>query len=329
MSERDLSFARYDEAQKNGHVESYFIKANHRDERRALWLKATIFAPPGDRSAALGEAWAIAFDRERGHVAVKESVPLAKAEFARSALSVRVAETTLGEERACGHIETAGRSIRWDLRLRPRGQPLVHYPHAWMYRAPFPSSKLVSPMPDLRVTGELMVDGERWEVDDWPGLLGHNWGRGHAHLYAWAHCNVWDDDVPLVFEGLSGRVKVGPLLTPTMTILCVRYEGVDYPLNGLRRSLRNHGDITTRRWRFDGRGRDIAIEGELWGETEDFVGLFYANPQGPMTHCLNSKLANARLKITLRGRAPFVVRSRAAALEVGTHDTKHGIRMHV
>jgi hypothetical protein len=59
------------------------------------------------------------------------------------------------------------------------------------------------------------------------------------------------------------------------------------------------------------------------------VGLYYENPEGPPTYCLNSKLAHARLEIEARGRPPFAVRSRAAALEIGTLDPTHGVRMYV
>jgi hypothetical protein len=62
-------------------------------------------------------------------------------------------------------------------------------------------------------------------------------------------------------------------------------------------------------------------------ETDDLVGLHYPNPRGPDTHCLNTKLARARLELQLPGRAPFVASSRAAALEIGTLRRDHGIRM--
>jgi hypothetical protein len=99
--------------------------------------------------------------------------------------------------------------------------------------------------------------------------------------------------------------------------------------------VRNHGDVSLPggsmrgRWRFRGAGEHVRIEGEMWADTEDFVGLFYPNPNGQMTHCLNSKLARARIEVTLRGRAPIVLASDRAALEIGTHDAAHGVRMYV
>jgi hypothetical protein len=329
---------RYAPSSPRGHVESYFLKANDPHSRRAIWLKTTIYAAPraadGTPSHALAEAWAIAFDGERGHVSVKSSIPFEAARFDRSALDVDVGGVTMNPHESHGTIESGGRAIAWKLALESDGMPLVHFPHAWMYEAKFPSSKLVSPYPDLRASGAVVVNGETWDLDRWPGLLGHNWGPGHAPLYAWGHCNVWDagdgarvDE--LVFEGVSAKVKVGPVRAPLMTLLCLRWRGVRYDLNATSSWFTNHGEVTPRHWSFDGEDRFVRVRGELWASTDDFVGLFYENPRGPTTHCLNSKLAHAKLEVEVKGRAPFTADSRAAALEIGTTDVSHGVRMYV
>jgi hypothetical protein len=323
---------RYSPTSPRGHVESYFLKANDPSSRRALWLKTTIYAAPNGH--ALAEAWAIAFDGDAQHVAVKASVPFESARFDRTSLDVSVAGVTMRPHETSGAIDSGGRSIEWNLALASDGLPLVHFPHAWMYEAKFPSSKLVSPFPDLRATGSLVVNGETWTIDRWPGLLGHNWGPGHAPLYAWGHCNVWEADDgarvdDLVFEGVSGRVKVGPVQAPLMTLLCLRLRGVRYDLNATSNWFTNRAEVTPRHWSFEGEDRFVRVSGELWASTDDFVGLFYENPVGPTTHCLNSKLAHAKLDIEVRGRPPFTVHSRAAALEIGTTDVSHGVRMYV
>ena len=70
----DWNAVRYDPETSKGHVESYFLKANDARGRRAVWLKATIYASELRPAHAVAEAWAIVFDREGKHVAVKESV---------------------------------------------------------------------------------------------------------------------------------------------------------------------------------------------------------------------------------------------------------------
>lgn len=340
-SSRPLLGARYSpERGAKGHVESYFLKANDPRSRRALWLKTTIYASargPNGAPHAVAEAWAIAFDGERGHVAVKSSVPFEEARFDPRALDVEVGGVTMNAEATRGTIETGGRSVAWDLALASDGLPIVHFPHPKMYEWKLPSTKIVSPFSDLRVTGSLVVRGERWDIDQWPGLLGHNWGPRHTSLYAWAHCNVWEradgaaaaSEEEFVFEGLSAKTKIGPLLSPLSTLLCVRWKGVRYDLNSAIDLVTNEGEISPRRWRFAGQNRFVSLRGEIWATTDDFVGLFYENPEGPPTHCLNSKLAQGRIEVTARGRASVVLQSRAAALEIGTLDPSHGVRMYL
>ena len=63
--------------------------------------------------------------------------------------------------------------------------------------------------------------------------------------------------------------------------------------------------------------------------TDDFVGLFYPNPDGTICHCLNSKLARAEI----RWRFPTAHRTlrvfARAALEIGTRDPRHGVKMYL
>jgi hypothetical protein len=334
MTGQTLDAVRFDRRAGRGHVESYFVKANDPAGRRAIWLRFTIFASgrDGRDGAALTELWAIAFDRERGHVAVKATVPFSDEQFSRAGIAIAVDGCALSREGARGEVASGDRRIAYDLVFSSPSPPMIHFPARWMYDGPLPSSKIASPIPDMRVKGSVTVCGERWDVDGWPGLLGHNWGRSNAYLYGWGHCNAWDDvepDEAPVFEGFSGRVKIGPAITPLTTILCMWYRGVRYELNAPRDLLRNRGEITLRRWRFSGESRLARIDGEMFGTTDDFVGLYYANPGGRVTHCLNTKLASARIELTIRGRAPRLLTSRAAALEIGTHDPSHGVRMYV
>ncbi len=74
-------------------------------------------------------------------------------------------------------------------------------------------------------------------------------------------------------------------------------------------------------------GQGIDVRAELAAETDDFVGLHYPNPSGAMTYCLNTKIARTRLELRLPGAAPMIATSRAGALEIGTRDAQHGVRM--
>src|SRR5215213_6837820 len=67
------------------------------------------------------------------------------------------------------------RDARWDLRVEPASEPLLHLPRP-LYRAPLPRTKLTSPAPLAWIRGTVTVGAKRLELDGWPGMTGHNWG---------------------------------------------------------------------------------------------------------------------------------------------------------
>ena len=320
---------------RRGHVESWFLKANDPHGRRAVWLKWTLWS--GDRApaCAVAETWAVAFGTARGHIATKTSVPFEQARFVANgsdALGVTIDDCALSPQGARGRVASGGRAIAYDLSIASLEAPYTLYGARWMVDGPIPPQKAVSPIPNARISGVVEVDGEahqeKWELDAWPGMVGHNWGR-HTERYVWGHCNAWDDGDDVVFEGASGRMRVGGVLLPFRTGMIVRHHGTTYRLSGLASLLRNRASVTPRRWQFRGAGRGIQLEGEMWAETDDFVGLFYPNPDDTMVHCLNSKIAHAEVTLRMAGRPPKTLRSSRAALELGTTDPHHGVRMYV
>jgi hypothetical protein len=333
MTEIEPNGVRFDPARSRGHVESYFLKINDPQRPRALWLKATILhREKTPAESAVAESWVVCFDREHGHVGHKTTIPIGDARFGKGPdLDVEVASCTLSGARAHGAIE----DVAWDLALEPHAPPLYVYGGARMYRGRLPSQKSLSIFPDLTTSGTVRVRGETWNVAGWRGSLGHNWGTRHTHLYAWGQISAWDaigaspeNASDLVFEGATGRVALGPLVVPPLSVFAVRWRGVRYEWNALSQIPKNRGHIVDlRRWTFSASNALGSIEGELEADTNDFVGLGYENPNGKMTYCLNSKLARARLRLELSGRAPFEATSQSAALEIGTHDPKHGVTM--
>jgi hypothetical protein len=332
---------RYD-AEKSaagGHVESYFLKLNDPEGRRALWLKATILARTSKShggASASAESWAIAFDREGRHVAVKDTTPLAagaltsqaSARFGPSGLDANVCNLQLSPGRAVGSVGEGKDRISFDLRFTMGAPPLIPFPSERMYETALPSSKLVSPHPDSCFTGTYTAGGQTVEVNGWHGMQGHNWGTRHAQLYAWCHVNQWDNHEDLVLEGVTARVLAGPILAPPLTVLCVRARGVRYDFNGPLTLLRARGHIDgLRKWRFRAQNGLAQISGELFAETSDFVGLTYENPDGKITYCLNSKIARGRMRLSVKGKPDLDVITRAAALEIGTKDARHGVTM--
>lgn len=358
---RDWNAVRFDGDGSKPHVESYFAKANDPSGELAVWLKATVLSRGRPRDGALAEpvaeGWAIVFDRRGGrskHVAVKHVLPFSRASFSPVGLGVSWAHPTRDGERfslaptgegGCafsGRIGTGTRAIAFELTLRPErvgGAPLVPLPARALYEAGFPKQKLVSPVGSATVDGFVEVDGEpRIELASWRGMQGHNWGRGHSDEYGWCHVNAWDEGEaagePIVVEAGTARLGLalpllGPRLSPPLSTVVVRLGDRDVAWNGPLDIVRTKVELSTTRYALVASSRAGTFEAELIAPREDVVGLLYENPSGPPTYCLNTKLATARVRIALAGEPERRLATRRAALELGTKDPSHGLRVYV
>jgi hypothetical protein len=314
-----------------GHVESYFLKANSRGGRRAIWIKHTVRIPAGRPEDAVAEVWAVAFHRgdPAFPVAVKASSPLASARFRASPFRAEHEHGILESGRARGEIESQGHTIGWSLEFDPTGPTHYPYPLASMYTGAFPRTKSLTPVPDTGVLGAVEVDGQRWVLGGWRGMQGHNWGPEHTPAYAWLHCNSWEGGEEGFLEGMSGRVRVGPVLSPWISAFALHLDGRTHRFDGPRTLLGADVDVEPCRFRFRARAPGAELTGVVVARKEETAGLVYENPDGSRVYCLNSKIASGRFALRREGRAPLELRSRQVALEVGTQRVDHGVKIHV
>jgi hypothetical protein len=311
--------ARYEPGTTAGHYESWFQRANDASGRRAFWIRYTIFAPRGRPGDAVGELWAIAFDREAAReaariVAVKQVHPIATCAFARDRLDVAIGAARLDDGALRGAATANGHTIGWELRYAGGQPPLLFLPER-LYAAPVPKAKALVGRPLARFTGTLTVDGEPLAIDDWVGSQNHNWGSQHTDRYAWGQVAGFDEAPDAFLECSTARIRIGPVLTPRLSPVMLRLGGETLAWNGLVRALRARGRYAPYDWRIETTGPAGTIAIEIQAAAADFVALRYDNPPGGAKICLNSKIA--RCEVTLRRRGTTtVLRSSRAAFEI-------------
>lgn len=316
MPSRDFwNGARYRAGTPSGHYESWFLRANDAAGTRAFWIRYTIFSPRGAPDAAVGELWAIWFDRAAKRiVAVKREVPVAACRFAPDRLSVAIDGAVLEDGRLSGQAAAGGHAIEWALRYEGGGEPLLLLSER-LYAAPLPRAKALVGAPLARFSGKLTVDGEALEVSDWVGSANHNWGSRHTDRYAWGQVAGFDEDATAFLECSTARLRLGPLWSPWLSPVVLRLGGQTLRWNALPRAVRARGRYRPYEWTIDTAGPDGALALRLWAEPEDFVALRYGNPPGGSKICLNSKLARCELTLTRHGSTQ-VLRSSRAAFEI-------------
>ncbi len=310
----------------NGHYESYFLRANHPDRPLAFWIRYTIFAPQNNAAGNLGELWVMVFDGERRQVrAAKAEYPLKQCHFDAQRLNVQIGNAMLQPGELAGDVRQGDTQIGWHLAYQPGTEPLLLLPEK-LYATALPKAKALVANPLARFSGEIRVNGETLQVDNWVGSENHNWGSKHTDEYAWGQVAGFDNAPDAFLEVATARIKLGPIWTPRMTTLVLRLEDRTYALNNLLRAARANAHYGYFHWHFDTRQDGVRIVGDIQAPRDFFVGLNYYNPPGGSHTCLNCKIASCRLRVQENGRPEReLFTQHRAAFEILTDDPRHGV----
>ena len=315
-------------------MESWFLKANDpADPRRAFWLKFTLLVPPAAERRTrppLAEVWAIRFDGDQKHRAAKGSFLASESTLGAAGIDVQVGPCSLGPGTVRGEVGMGASRLHFDLTFDYAGQrPMYGFPHTWMYEGGFPKSKLYTSCPSTRFRGRVTAGDDVWDIDGWQGNLGHNWGRTHTPAYHWAQCSLFTgDDGPedAVFEAFSGRIALGPVLSPWLSAGSLRFRGEDVPLNRVAGLFGNRVRTGLYHWSCELTGGGWRAAWRVEAPRGDFVGLRYYDPDQTENHCLNSKIATATLVLHRGGALVATLRAeRSCAYEILTRDHDHGV----
>ena len=277
--------------------EAWFVELLLGPEQ-GFWLRFRI-----DATARELEVWAIATTPDGVVAAEKQGFPLGPMDGLASCAAAR-----LERDRSVGEI---GR-IRWDLSFDDRGARHAHLP-LW-FRALRVGKAYAPGVLDLRVRGEVFVDGKPWRVKRGPGIFGHHWGRrSRVERWAWGHCNAFDRE-DLVFEGLSA--KIGPA---TFTSVVLLADGHAYRFSGLRHLLRTWSRTSEDTWAFEAREGDRVLTGRLVLDPAKAATVTY--PTGGLgrteVFCTNTRFGRIRLILRDPTRGlDLDVRSRECAFEL-------------
>ncbi len=290
-----------------GHVESWFWRANHPTERLAIWLKATVLVPlTGEAQADL---WCIVFEGEQV-TGRRTTVPLGKARFDGS-IQLAGAHFDL---QLPGRLTGSTDELSWDLQLRPSPgpmtEPLCLLPTRLLLAGPLPRSKAITPQPSLVFDGSIKRGEHTIPVQNWTGMQGHNWGREHAEEYAWGQCVFEGSDGPAVLvEAVSAKLRIGGLLTPLLSTLVIRRGAQRWRFDRIVDTWNQDLAIDDMSWTLRMRGKDGSAVLSMQADPAEMACLGYLNPDGRLSYCMNSKLSRVTLRVAPVGDDAFACRS--------------------
>jgi hypothetical protein len=302
-----------------GHYESFFLRAFHPTEAVGVWIRYTVLKRPDQEPR--GSLWLTLFD------AAAEEPVAQKATFGPGDVFpeayIRVDDA--GHFRDGDASGSAG-TASWSLRFETAEPPLRHLPRAWMYRAPIPRTKLLSPYPAARFSGEVTVGDRRVELDGWPGTTGHNWGAQHAERWIWMHGMAFDGTADAWLDLGLGRIKLGPLTTPWTAAGAISLGGVRLALGGPAAARRTEVKERPDGCSFAIPGAGLTVRGEVAAPPKDFVGWVYSDPDGSEHNTVNCSIAQMELTVEREGQETLrLTTAHGGAYELGMRERDHGI----
>lgn len=275
-----------------GHYESVYLKACHPAGGQGVWIRYTVHKRP--HAEPKGFLWFALFAAGQGVRASKVAVgaPAAAADAYIVLGDARFAPGTV-----VGRADSPQLDASWALEFDPRVEPLWHLPKPWMYTAPIPKTKALTPYPGTTFTGRLVVAGETIAVEGWPGAVGHNWGSEHAKRAIWLHGTNFSGHESSWLDVVVARIKQGPLITPWIANGVLSLDGRRHRLGGVGRLRRTSIEETPERCRFVLPGHGVRLEGETGSERENFISWIYTQPSGEERQTVNCSIADMELRV--------------------------------
>jgi hypothetical protein len=311
-------------ARGRGHYESFYLRASHPSEPLGVWIRHTVHKPPGQD--ATGSVWFTLFEAG-GPRASKVTVGADRLSVPDGGY-IRVGDCEITPERATGSAPSERLSPSWKLTFEAGAPAFRHLARGWMYRAPVPRTKTLSPHPASRFSGHVEVDGRTIEIDGWRGMVGHNWGAEHAERWIWTNGTGFDGFEDAYIDAAIGRIKIGRFTTPWIGNGVLFVEGVEYRLGGPERARATVVRETPQGAQIVLPGKGVRVSGRVGAEQGRFVGWEYADPEpGSAPHnTVNCSIAGMTLTVERDGQAPIELHTEhGATFELGMRETDHGV----
>ncbi len=311
-------------AEKAGHYESFYIKACRPGGGQGIWIRHTVHKRPGAEPNA--SIWFVLFDRDAaGPRATKVTLPAGELSVPGDAW-IRVADAEIGPGRARGAVGGDNLTAAWELSFSGEAEPCKYLPSDRLYETRLPKTKFVAPYPDARFDGRLEIDGEKIELDGWPGMIGHNWGSEHAERWVWLEGTGFADSPDTYFDAGAARIKLGPWTTPWVPSGMLMLDGVAHRLGGFGQIREASIEESAGECSFVLPGKDIVVRGKVSAPRKDFVGWVYADPKGPEHNTINCSVADLELTVERPALPPLhLTLPGGGAYELGMRETDHGI----
>lgn len=299
--------------------ESFYLRCFDLRTPRGAWIRYTVTKPPG--AEPTGQLWFTFFDRVAGVAVASKQTHAALTAGTDGQKLIGIGDGEVSLQGATGQAVSERCQAQWNLTFDGTQGRLAHLPYGWMYRAAYPKTKLETLRPAATFNGKLAIDDREVTVDEWVGMVGHNWGAEHADQWVWLHVAGFETSPDTWLDLALARVRLGRAQTPWLAAGCIAIDGVRYRLGGLQSLGSTQAQPTSQGCEFAVASRSISVSGTIDAVPQCTVGWLYRDPGGDPRNVANCSIAAATLTLRAPGKnAQELSSDHGAAYEFGTRD---------
>ena len=193
---------------QTGFFEIWFLVVFIPGQKRALWLRYTLFSPaPGQPGQPRAILWAAAFDAQSSEpaLAMKSILPIdAYAPRNDGSFGICIGEAEFSSGICRGAVQDRDRSIAWDLGFDAQGHHDERSSVLMSHKLPLPT-RVIHAYEGTKFRGTYSIDGQTFTIDDAPGLQKHIWGDKRVEELFWLYCPQFHEDPSARLEATSVR----------------------------------------------------------------------------------------------------------------------------
>ena len=265
------------------------------------------------------------FDPEgAGNRALKEPYPIDAADYDYDNWTARIGATTVDDRSAQGVVTGGNRSARWDLRITPGAEEPVKLLTERAYDGAIPDGQDdgAPSAGAVRRPARTRRRSASWSTAG-PAASTTTGAPGTPRPTRSARCAASTTRQNRAWRSSRRAQQIGPYLAAGGHAVRLPPRRGEFAVRSIRGSLHTQGRYRPFSWTFGARVGERMIEGEIFTEPADVIGLTYTDTDGGSKYCYNSAIATCRIQ--LAGKAferTELVATRRAMFEILT-DTRH------
>lgn len=287
---------------------SWYLKLNDPENHRALWLRFSLLSTR-NRFKRVAETTAVFFQKLAGRevkkIGLKQTHDI-KAFSSPVKSDIRIGKCEIFEQGTKGLIQSKNHSLSWNLSFTAERESTFDILPGILSRSGLIRSSAVTLCEDLLFSGTTEINGEIIQWRQAPGMQGFSTGTKAGHSWVWGHCNTFLNEsgkpTSFIFEGMSTRAQIGPLVVPRLSSFYFYYQDQNYYFNTLLDAIYIKSKHSLNTWEFQADRGELSFRGTVQAEHKDFAGLTYEDTNGSLLYCTNSQIADMTILVYRRGK---------------------------